>query len=175
MKKLLHSLNRHRGPIVIGLRIAAALLEELPAGRLQKLARGLMLLPPPPKKKTQMNDLETNQTNAALLRDTEREIAQRAEPPVDLRSVPREQWDRFLDWDVTLPAIVKVFLERKERLSESFTRAEVHAIEEATELHHAIEEPYHVTMSPTLQTTGRAWAYVWETEPYLTGLVLGKK
>jgi hypothetical protein len=49
--KILTYLNQNRRPIIVALRLAAALLEELPGEGLQKVARGLMRLPSKPATK----------------------------------------------------------------------------------------------------------------------------
>jgi hypothetical protein len=118
------------------------------------------------------NDLLTNKTNAALLRESELEIVQRAEPPVDLRTVPPEQWDNYLQHDVVIPPELHGFLPDGDfGLLEEY---EINAVEEATENFHGVKPPYYIYMSLTLQQTGRPWAYVPEAGQYLTGLTLGK-
>lgn len=117
------------------------------------------------------NDLlETNKTAGALLRDAELELVKRKEPPVDLRTIPLEQWDNYIGRDVVLPAIIKEWLDARPpaAIDETF----VQQAEEFTEQHHDVKTPYYLTMSLTLQQTGRAWAYVPEAAPYLTGLTL---
>lgn len=119
------------------------------------------------------NDLTTNKTPAALLLESEQELVAAKLPPVELRTVPRAEWDSYINRDVTLPPSVFGFLlERND--GQPLTRTEVETIETNTEVFHGVSEPYHISMSLTMQRTGRAWTYLMEAGEYLTGLTLGK-
>ena len=102
-------------------------------------------------------------------RQVERKIIKLALPPVDLREIPREQWDNYIDRDVTMPPSVQTVP------STPLTEAQVHAIEEGTEKFHAVTQPYYIHMSFTLQQTGRPWLFEPEVGKFLTGLTLGKE
>jgi hypothetical protein len=118
------------------------------------------------------NYLLSNKTAAAELRDAERDLVAHAGPaPVNLRSVPRERWTEYEDWQLTLPDGVQKFLDGHD--GTPLTRELVHSLEEAVENHHGITAPWHVSMTLALQA-GRAWTYLPEAAPYLTGFVLGK-
>ena len=56
-----------------------------------------------------------------------------------------------------------------------FTEKEVHDIESETESFHNVSAPYHISMSITMQQSGRPWAYLKEAGEYLTGLTLGRE
>ena len=113
---------------------------------------------------------ESNKTAAALARESERELAANPILPVDLRTIPREQWDSCLDHELVLPP----------RLLDGFDpgplpRESVGALEEAVEKFHGITAPYYARISFDLVETGRAWKYVAEAAPYLTGFTLEKE
>jgi hypothetical protein len=127
------------------------------------------------------SDLLTNKSAAALLRDSELDIARRKQPPVDLRTVPLEQWDNYLEHDVVMPSELRHFLDLREyeniHATKEFVSLDekaVHGFEEWTEKFHGVKPPYHIYMSITLQQTGRPWKYVPEAGAYLTGFILGK-
>jgi len=117
------------------------------------------------------NDLLTNKTAGALLRDSELDVVATGLRPVDLRTI--EQWDNYIGRDVTLPPIIKDWLAQRPPvpIDEIF----VHQAEDFTTWFHGVKPPYYITMSITLQQTGRPWAYVPEAGQYLTGLTLGKQ
>ena len=102
-------------------------------------------------------------------RQVERKIVEVALAPVDLREIPREQWDHYIHRDVVLPPSVPLVS------SVPFTKAKVRAIEEEVERYHGITPPYFIHMSLTLQQTGRPWYFIPEAGKFLTGLTLGKE
>lgn len=113
---------------------------------------------------------ESNKTAGALARDSEREIVSRGDQPLDLRTVPSERWDACLHQELALPP----------RLLDGFDPGPipndlVPALEEAVEKFHGITPPYYAAMSVTLQRTGRAWKYVPEAAPLLTGFTFGRE
>ncbi len=116
-------------------------------------------------------DLLTNKSAAALLRDSELDISRRKQPPVDLKTVPLEQWDNYLEHDVTLPEPIAHLLKS---MPVAPNPTIVHQIEQTVEEFHNVKPPYHIYMSITLQQTRRPWKYVPEAGAYLTGLILGK-
>jgi hypothetical protein len=93
---------------------------------------------------------------------------------VDLRNVPRAQWDEHLYCDVILPPMAIGFLLERDS-SRPFTEKEVHTIENETEWFHNISPPYYVHMDIGLQQTGRPWHHVEEAGHFLSGLTLGKE
>lgn len=121
--------------------------------------------------------LESNLTNAALLRDAEREIAARAVPPLDLRGIPRAEWTRHLHAQLAIPEGIRRYLAGEltgAPPSFPLDRATVHAMERQVEEWHGITAPWHVAMELPVSQHGRAWRHVPEAAPYLTGFVLGK-
>lgn len=119
------------------------------------------------------NDVLTNKSAAALLRDSELNVVATGLRPVDLRTIPLEQWDNHIGRDVTLPAIIKDWL--TQRPSVPIDECFVHQAEDFTaSFYHGVKPPYYIWMSITLQQTGRPWAYVPEAGAFMTGMVLGK-
>lgn len=129
--------------------------------------------------KTYVQDMfESNRSASAMLRDGEAESARRASPLLDLRTIPREQWDKHLNSELVLPPGIARFLAGD--LTDTppafpLTTQQVHAMEEAVERFHGIAAPYYAAMSIRLQQTGRAWAYVPEIAPFVSGFCFGKE
>ncbi|MEA3212445.1 MAG: hypothetical protein QOE70_5502 [Chthoniobacter sp.] len=114
---------------------------------------------------------ETNKSGAALARESEEEIVREGGPgPVDLREIPRERWDEFIHYQVTLPPSVAAMLD-----GEPIPGDQVDAFELAVEAFHSVASPYYIAMCPILQTRGRPWAYVPAVAPYVTGFRLLKE
>lgn len=93
---------------------------------------------------------EMNQDDAAnLLRRylkkqaTEEDLADLhiPQPPVDLRSVPREQWREHLMGAVVLPEDVRAFVEGQQE----FTREELDRLEDRIATFYGVQEPYYIT------------------------------
>jgi hypothetical protein len=120
------------------------------------------------------NDLLTNKTNAALLRDSEQEIVRAKIRPINLRKVPLEKWDRYLEHDVTLPRKLQNWFDEDAAFEFPLSKKQIHEIEEDIEKYHGVQPPYYIGMSLTLQLTGRPWAYVEGAGKCLTGLTLEK-
>ncbi|MGB8170965.1 MAG: hypothetical protein WCF18_25910 [Chthoniobacteraceae bacterium] len=114
---------------------------------------------------------ETNKTMAALLREAEQEIVDAGGPlPVDLRNVPRDRWDEFISFHVTLPAAVGATITEGEAIPPD----QLDAYEDAVAKFHGVTEPYYINLSESLRDYGRAWKYVKEAAKFLTGFRLGK-
>jgi hypothetical protein len=121
---------------------------------------------------------ESNKNAAALLRDSEADLARRRIPLLDLRTVPREQWDSHLSRELLMPPGVARYLAGE--LTDTppafpLTTEQVHAMEEAVEQFHGITEPYYAAMNLGLSHSGRAWSYVPEAAPYLSGFHFDKE
>jgi hypothetical protein len=121
------------------------------------------------------NDLLTNKTNAALLRDSEQQIVRAKIRPINLRKVPVEKWDRYLEHDVTLPRKLQNWLDEDAAFEFPLSKKQIHEIEEDIEKYHGVRPPFYIYMSLTLQQTGQPWVYVKKAGQYLTGLTLSKK
>ena len=113
------------------------------------------------------NIMTSNLTAAALLKEHEERLAAEKHALVDLRSVPRERWPEFYGRDVTLPVDIKKYLSGRQ--PGPMTNDEVQALEIAVERFHSVTEPYYVSMTPHMQTDGRAWCYVPDAAPYMSG------
>lgn len=122
------------------------------------------------------NDLLTNKKNAALLRESEREIVRHKIKPVDLREIQVAEWDKYLNRDVTLPPDVEAYLKADYTQTHALTEKEIHAIEVAVENYHGVPplSDYAITMSMVMQETGKPWKYERGAGKYLTGLTLIK-
>jgi hypothetical protein len=119
------------------------------------------------------NDLLTNKKNSALLRDEEKLVVTEGRNTIiDLRPIPKSEWDHWLNYDVTAPPAIARYLHGRDS---ALNKDEVHAIEIATEKFHGVTDPYFITVSPTLQSRGRPWAYIEAAGKFLTGLTFGKK
>lgn len=116
--------------------------------------------------------LESNHSAAAMLRDSEAEIARLAVPLLDLRTVPREQWDALIDRELTLPPGVSAYLSKAD-----FPLPTEHAdaMTDSVARFHGITAPYYVDMSTRFQKTGRAWAHVAEAAPFVSGFYFSKE
>jgi hypothetical protein len=109
----------------------------------------------------------SNLSAAALWREHEERLAVEKTPLVDLRSIPREQWPEYYGRHVTIPADIQKYLDGRE--PGPMTKEEVQNMEIAVERYHGVTEPCYVSMGPNLQTEGKAWSYVAEAAPYLSG------
>lgn len=119
------------------------------------------------------NELLTNKTAGALLRDAELELVNGiTSHPVCLRSITKCAWDSYIGHDVTLPRNLAKAIAGRNR---PFDTDQVHALEIAVEQHHGVKPPYYIAMSITLQQTGRPWAYIPKAGDYLTGFTLHKQ
>ena len=113
------------------------------------------------------NPLLSNRSFASHARDLERELAAHPVPPVDLRTISRAEWGRWVNFHLTLPP----------RLLDGFDpgpipRDSVAPLEDAVARFHGVTEPYNVQMCPVLESTGRAWKHVPEAGASLTGFFL---
>lgn len=115
-------------------------------------------------------DLLSNRSFAAMARDDEMEAARKADPPVNLRSVPLEEWDQHIEFDVTLPPELQTYLDGRE--PGPLTKDEIDGLEDQIAAFHEVKPPYHIVCALTLQTTGRPWLHVPEVAPYVTGFYL---
>src|SRR6266478_5701486 len=108
---------------------------------------------------------ETNKSAAAQVRDAEQETVDEGGPhPVDLRSIPREKWDEFVNYQLVIPPDVAKSIEGEA----PYDRQTVAAIEQAVEKWHGITPPFFAVMDVGMQQLGRGWKYVPEAAPYLT-------
>lgn len=126
-----------------------------------------------------VNDLLSNRSGDALLRDAEQGIADTHPAIVPLCDIPVSEWDRCVGHDVTLPPELEKFFSVRLRFYEGrpepLMEQEIHRMEEQVEKFHNVKPPYYIAMSLTLQRTGRPWLYVADAGLYLTGLTLGKE
>ncbi len=118
-----------------------------------------------------LDDLMSNRSFAAMSRDDERETVRRAVPPVDLRTVSREQWDKHLQCDVTLPPAVAKYLDGH---TGPLSGPEADMLADQVAAHHGITAPFFVVCSPALLHTGKAWMHIPEAAPFVTGFYLDK-
>jgi hypothetical protein len=128
--------------------------------------------------KTARDMFESNRSAAAMLRDSEAGIARRAVSLLDLRTVPREEWDRHLNRDLLVPEGITRYLAGE--LTDKppafpLTGEETDGMGATVERFHGITAPYFVNVSLSIQHDGRAWAYVPEAAPYLSGFYLDKE
>ena len=107
-----------------------------------------------------------------MVRDDELEAVNKAEAPVNLREVPMDQWDRYVQRDVTLPPDVANYLDGREL--RPLTKSEIDGLENQIAKFHNVQPPYCIVCSLELQRTGRAWLYVPEVAPYVTGFYLDR-
>ncbi|MEA3210964.1 MAG: hypothetical protein QOE70_4021 [Chthoniobacter sp.] len=115
------------------------------------------------------NPLLSNRTIAAHARDSERFVIAKRVTPIDLRSLPRDRWDEFIDFHLTLPP----------RLLDGFDPGplpadSIEALEDAVARFHGITEPYFVAIDTQLEKTGRAWRYEPDAAAFLTGFRLDR-
>lgn len=113
------------------------------------------------------NFLSSNLTGAALVREHEERLAVKKPSLVDLRIIPRERWPEYYGRDLSLPPDIQKYLDGREPVPMS--KDEVHALEIAVERYHGITEPFYASVSPSLQADGRAWSYVPDAAPYISG------
>lgn len=112
---------------------------------------------------------ENNRTTAALTRDAETEIVSHGPRPVNLRTIPRERWDEYLSFHLTVPPAVLTTLD-----GEPIPPGQLDAYEDAVAHWHGITAPYYVSTSFALRSLGRPWRYVPEAAEFLTGFTLCK-
>jgi hypothetical protein len=117
-------------------------------------------------------DLETNRTAAAELRESEAELVRRPIPLLDLRTVPRERWDSMLDRELVVPPTIASLLPDVEY---PISGEQADAFADGIAMFYGIAPPYYVEMSIRFQQTGRAWAYVPEAAPYVSGFYFSKE
>ena len=114
---------------------------------------------------------ETNKTVSARLKECEEQtVREQGPPPVDLRAIPRERWDEYLHFHVTLPPAVAAVLD-----GNPIPGDQVGAFELAVEAFHGVTSPYYISMCPVLQSYGRTWRYVPEAGAFRTGFSLQKE
>ena len=107
-----------------------------------------------------------------MVRDDELEAVNEAKAPANLREVPIDQWDRYVQRDVTLPPDVANYLDGREL--RPLTKSEIDGLENQISKFHNVQPPYCIVCSLELQRTGRAWLYVPEVAPYVTGFYLDR-
>jgi hypothetical protein len=117
-------------------------------------------------------DLLSNRGFTALAHETERIMIERARPPVDLRKLPRDQWDELCRRDVTLSDAIRKFTDGHDG---AYTETEVQSLTDALETYHGVREPFYIAMRVPMQQTGRAWIFEEAAAPFLTGFVLEKE
>jgi hypothetical protein len=117
-------------------------------------------------------DILSNRTFAAMTRDDELAAARRAEAPIDLRNVPVEDWKKYVQRDVLLPSTVAKYLRGRQLLP--LSKSEIDGLEDQVDRFHHVQAPYSIVCSLELQRTGRAWLYVPEVAPYVTGFYLDR-
>jgi hypothetical protein len=115
---------------------------------------------------------QSNRHFSAMVRDDELEAVNKAEVPADLRGVPIDQWDRYVQRDVMLPPDVANYLDVREL--RPLTKSEIDGLENQIAKFHNVQPPYCIVCSLELQRTGRAWLYVPEVAPYVTGFYLDR-
>jgi hypothetical protein len=127
------------------------------------------------ERKTVSNFPKASQSNrpfSAVVRDDELGAVNKAEAPADLRGVPIDQWDCYVQRDVTLPPDVANYLDGREL--RPLTKSEIDRLENQIAKFHNVQPPYCIVCSLELQRTGRAWLYVPEVAPYVTGFYLDR-
>jgi hypothetical protein len=107
-----------------------------------------------------------------MVRDDELEAVNKAEAPANLREVPIDQWDRYVQSDVTLPPDVVNYLDGRE--PRPLSEPEIDDLEDQIAKFHNVQPPYCIVCSLEFQRTGRAWLYVPEVAPYVTGFYLDR-
>jgi len=117
-------------------------------------------------------DFLSNRTSSAELHDCEVYLVAHPIPLLDLRTVPREEWDAYLDRHLLMPPAIASFFADSPPLPLPTEQAD--AIAQAVEDFHGITAPYYADMSTRLQTEGRAWGFVPEVAPYVSGFYFGK-
>jgi hypothetical protein len=116
--------------------------------------------------------LESNRTLSAMVRDDEAELVRLPIPLLDLQTVPREQWDAMLDRDLMVPPAISSLLSDA---TYPLSGEQADAFATGIETFYGITPPYYVHVSIRLQQTGRAWAFVPEAAPYLSGFSFNKE
>jgi len=112
------------------------------------------------------NPLCTNKSLSAQLRDAEIEVAGDT-PPVDLSTVPREQWMDLVGEEIVPHPSIRAFLDGHHG---PFAKEEVQNLEIAMEKGYGVEPPLCIVMSLGMSQSGRPWTHI-ET-PNLTGFSL---
>jgi hypothetical protein len=128
---------------------------------------------PEPQPTNFTRDLLSNRSLSAMVRDDELAAANAAVPPTDLRAIPRDRWNEYRERDVTLPPAVLSYLAGAE--NRRLTEAETNGLIDQVAAFHDVESPWYIAASPTLRRTGRAWSYVPEIAPFVTGFYLEKE
>jgi hypothetical protein len=127
------------------------------------------------KNATPAPELLTNKSAGALLRESELELVNRAEKPLNLKTLITSRLENYIGRDVTIPDEVAEYVKTWGPVKEGEDRTQIiHALEETVEKFHGVKPPFYIYMSITLQQTGRPWAYVPEAGKLMTGFVLGK-
>jgi hypothetical protein len=121
------------------------------------------------------NDLLTNKKASALLRDSEQAAVDHQDKPIELRVIDQSAWDEFIHSNVTVPEHITRYLNGRDQEPLPMTEKEVHSLEKIVEDYHSVKAPFYISMSLTLQQTGRPWAYVPEAGKFVTGFTLGKE
>jgi hypothetical protein len=116
------------------------------------------------------NPLADNKSAAAHLRDEELAFVAEKIRPIDLRAVPRERWDEYVNFHLALPDHLLDAIEGGPVDPELLP-----TLEQAVEKHHGITAPYHVTTTFTLRDFGRGWHFVPEAAEFMTGFLLDKE
>lgn len=128
---------------------------------------------PEPQPTSFTRDLLSNRSLSAMVRDDELAAANAAVAPVDLRAIPHERWNEYRERDVTLPPAVLSYLNGSE--NRRLTEDETNGLIDQVSAFHGVKSPWYIVASPTLRRTGRAWSYVPELAPFVTGFFLEKE
>ena len=115
-----------------------------------------------------LNQLSSNLTGAALVKEHEEWLARVQRPLVDLRSIPRTQWPEYYGRDVTLPPEIRRYLEGRE--PGPMTSEEADGLEDAVMRFHGVEAPFYIDLwRDQWEKHGHAWHYVPEAALYVSG------
>ena len=101
---------------------------------------------------------ESNKNPAALVRDIELEIAAKGPAPVDLRTIPKEEWSRYLNYKLTLPPMIARYLAGRE--AGPIAEGEEESLCNAVSQWHDVRAPWYVNMDDSMREHGRGWSYV---------------
>lgn len=116
--------------------------------------------------------LESNLSTSAMVRNDEMELVRRPIPLLDLRTVPREQWDGVLDRELVVPPTIASVLPDADY---PLSGEQADAFADGVAKFYGIETPYYVALSIQLQQTGKTWLYVPEAAPYVSGFYFSKE